>query len=317
MGSASGPGAGGSTFTVLVAAAANLGVALAKAIAGVLSGSSAMLSEAGHSVADTITEVLLLVALKRSKKPADEDHPFGYGPERYIWALLASVATFVGGGVFALYDGIQALTHDESPGSPVISYVVLAAAFVMEGFSLRIGLKQATGRAEHFRVPILRYLQHTPDTAVKAVVMEDSAALIGLVLAALGLFAGQLTGSGVWDGIASVLIGLLLVLVAWELGRSNTELLVGRALPAPMREAVRRELVDVRYIEEVLELTTLVQGPGEILIAAKVDFRGITTSDQIEWACEDAENRLRALIPAVKRVYLDPTPPQRGPSDGS
>lgn len=310
VGSRRGPGAGGSTFTVIVAAAANLGVALAKAAAGVISGSSAMLSEAGHSVADTITEVLLLTALKRSKKPADEDHPLGYGPERYIWALLASVATFVGGGVFALYDGIRTLTHGESPGNPLASYIVLAVAFVLEGFSLRTGLKQATGRAKHFRVTILRYLRHTPDTAVKAVVLEDAAALSGLVLAALGLLGGQLTGSGVWDGIASILIGLLLVLVAWVLGRANTELLIGRALPAPARDAVRRELRAVRHIESVLELTTLVQGPGEILIAAKVDFRDISTSDQVEWACEEAESRLRALLPAVKRVYLDPTPPR-------
>ncbi|WP_330462078.1 cation diffusion facilitator family transporter [Streptomyces sp. NBC_00820] len=311
VGSTTGPGAGGSVFTVLVATAANLGVALAKAVAGVLSGSSAMLAEAGHSVADTITELCLLTALKRSRRPADEDHPLGYGPTRYIWALLASVATFVGGGVFALYDGIHALTHDEKPGNPLISYIVLAASFVLEGMSLRTGFKQATGRAEHFRVPTLRYLKHTPDTAVKAVVMEDSAALVGLVLAALGLLGGQLTGSGLWDGVASILIGVLLIFVAWVLGRANTELLVGRALPAPLRDAVRKELLSVGPIEGVMELTTLVQGPGEILIAAKVDFRDVSTSREIELGCEEAEDRLRALIPAVKRVYLDPTPPRR------
>ncbi|OIJ68426.1 cation transporter [Streptomyces mangrovisoli] len=311
MGSLSGPGAGGSTFTVVVAAAANFGVALAKAVAGLLSGSSAMLAEAAHSVADTITEALLFVALKRSKKPPDEDHPLGYGPERYIWALLASVATFVGGGVFALYDGIHALTQDENPGDPTVSYIVLAVAFLLEGLSLRTGLKQATGRAQHFRVPTLRYLRFTPDTAVKAVVMEDSAALVGLVLAALGLLGGQLTGSGVWDGVASILIGILLVCVAVVLGRSNTEFLVGRALPGPLRDALRRELVSIRHIEQVLELTTVVQGPGEILVAAKVDFQDDSTADQIEWACEEAESRLRAMIPAVRLVYLDPTPPRR------
>lgn len=303
-------GPSGSAFTVIVAAAANFGVALAKAVAGVISGSSAMLSEAGHSVADTLTELLLLIALKRSKKPADAEHPLGYGPERYIWALLASVATFVGGGVFAVYDGIHALTHSGKPGDPLISYIVLAVAFVLEAFSLRTGVKQATGRARHFRVPVLRYLRRTPDTAVKAVVMEDTAALVGLVLAALGLLGGQLTGSHVWDGIASILIGLLLVFVAWVLGRSNTELLIGRALPAPVRDAVSRELRTVQYVEDVLELTTIVQGPAEILIAAKIDFRDIATSDQIEAACEEAESRLRTLIPAVKRVYLDPTPPR-------
>lgn len=306
--SPAGSDGGGSTFTVVVAAAANFGVALAKGVAGVVSGSSAMLSEAGHSLADTVTELLLLTALKRSAKPADEDHPLGYGPERYIWALLASVATFVGGGVFALYDGIHALTHAETPGDPLVSYLVLAVAFVLEGFSLRTGAKQAGGEAKHSRTPVLRYLRHTPDTALKAVVMEDSAALVGLVLAALGLLGAQLTGSGVWDGIASVLIGLLLVLVAWVLGRSNAELLIGRALPRPVREDVRRELMAVPHIEDVLALTTLVQGPQQVLVAAKVDFRDVSTAGEIETACEEADRRLRVLLPAVERVYLDPTP---------
>jgi divalent metal cation (Fe/Co/Zn/Cd) transporter len=152
------------------------------------------------------------------------------------------------------------------------------------------------------------YLRHTPDTAVKAVVLEDSAALIGLVLAAGGLLGGQLTGSGVWDGIASLLIGLLLLWVAWVLGRSNAELLIGRPLPGPMRERIRAELLAVAEIEAVLELTTLVQGPREALVAAKVDFRDVSTAAEIERACERAEQRLRAVFPEVSRVYLDPTP---------
>ncbi|CAM5257079.1 Ferrous-iron efflux pump FieF [Streptomyces glaucescens] len=187
-----GPGGGESTFTVIVAAVANLGIALAKAVAGVLSGSSAMLSEAAHSVADTVTEVLLLTALRRSGKPADEEHPLGHGPERYVWALLAAVATFVGGSVFSLYDGIRTLVAGEELGDPLVSYVVLAVAFLLEGYSLRTGVKQARGEAVRFRAPLRRYLRHTPDTAVKAVVMEDSAALIGLVLAAGGLLGGRL-----------------------------------------------------------------------------------------------------------------------------
>ncbi|MFM9372262.1 cation diffusion facilitator family transporter [Streptomyces sp. Da 82-17] len=302
------PGGGESAFTVVVAAVANFGIALAKAVAGVISGSSAMLSEAGHSVADTVTELLLLTALRRSEKPADEDHPLGYGPARYIWALLASVATFVGGGVFALYDGVHALTHGKEPGDPLVSYLVLAVAFLLEAYSLRTGLKQAAGEAKDRRIPVRRYLRLTPDTAVKAVVMEDSAALTGLVLAALGLLGGQLTGSGVWDGIASCLIGLLLVYVAWVLGRSNSEFLIGRALPRAKREAVRRELLAVGPVEDVLELTTLVQGPTEVLIAAKIDFRDEATAAEVEAACEEAESRLRALLPSIRRVYLDPTP---------
>src|SRR6478735_2750052 len=146
-------GSGESVFTVIVAAAANLGIAIAKAVAGVISGSSAMLSEAAHSVADTVTELLLLTALKRSEKPADEDHPLGYGPERYIWAMLAAVATFVGGAVFSLYDGIHTLLKGEELGDPLVSYIVLAVAFLLEGFSLRTGVRQVRGEAARLRMP--------------------------------------------------------------------------------------------------------------------------------------------------------------------
>ncbi|MFI7892354.1 cation diffusion facilitator family transporter [Streptomyces sp. CACIS-1.16CA] len=299
---------GESTFTVIVAALANLGIAVAKAVAGLISGSSAMLSEAAHSVADTVTEVMLLTALKRSGKPADEDHPLGYGPERYIWAMLASIATFVGGAVFSIYDGVHTLVAGEELGDPLVSYIVLAVAFLLEGYSLRTGVKQVRREASRLRVPDTYYLRHTPDTAVKAVVMEDSAALIGLLLAAGGLLGGQLSGSGVWDGIASCLIGLLLVYVAWVLGRSNAQLLIGRPLPEAVRSGVREELLSVPHIVEVLELTTLIQGPDEILIAAKIDFRDMATAAEVEWACEEAEDQLRERFPSIRRVYLDPTP---------
>ncbi|MFF5895835.1 cation diffusion facilitator family transporter [Streptomyces argenteolus] len=299
---------GESTSTVVVAAAANLGIAVAKLVAGLISGSSAMLSEAAHSVADTVTEVMLLTALRRSEKPADEDHPLGYGPERYIWAMLAAVATFVGGAVFSLYDGIHTLLRGEELGDPLVSYVVLAVAFALEGFSLRTGVRQVRGEAARLRMPAPRYLRRTPDTAVKAVVLEDSAALTGLLLAAGGLLGGQLTGSGVWDGIASVLIGVLLVYVAWVLCRSNAQLLIGRPLPPEMRAGVREELLSVPHVVEVLELTTLIQGPSELLVAAKVDFRDASTAAQIEWACEEADQQLRERYPSIRRVYLDPTP---------
>jgi cation diffusion facilitator family transporter len=299
---------GESTFTVVVAAVANLGIAVAKAVAGLISGSSAMLSEAAHSVADTVTELMLLTALKRSGKPADEDHPLGYGPERYIWAMLASIATFVGGAVFSVYDGVHTLVAGEELGDPLISYIVLGVAFLLESYSLRTGVKQVRREASRLRVPDTYYLRHTPDTAVKAVVMEDSAALIGLLLAAGGLLGGQLSGSGIWDGIASCLIGLLLVYVAWVLGRSNAQLLIGRPLPPAMRSGVREELLSVPHIVDVLELTTLIQGPAEILIAAKIDFRDMATAAEVEWACEEAEGQLRERFPSVRRVYLDPTP---------
>ncbi|GAB2828031.1 cation diffusion facilitator family transporter [Actinocorallia aurea] len=299
---------GESTVTVLVAAGANLGIAVAKAVAGVVSGSSAMLSEAAHSVADTVTELMLLTALRSSVRPPDEAHPLGYGAARYVWALLASVATFVGGAVFAIYDGVHTLVVGEELGDPTLSYVVLGIAFVLEGFSLRTAYRQMRGEARRTRTPLRHYLRHTPDTAVKAVFMEDSAALIGLVLAAGGVTGAHLTGSPVFDGVASLFIGFLLVYVAWVLGRSNVELLLGRPLPPAVRAAVRAELLAVDEIQDVLELTTLLQGPDEALAAAKVDFHDTATAAQIEWACERAAARLQARFPQIRRVYLDPTP---------
>ncbi|MFG2769302.1 cation diffusion facilitator family transporter [Streptomyces sp. NPDC048350] len=302
---------GESTFTVIVAAVANLGIAAAKAVAGVVSGSSAMLSEAAHSVADTVTEVMLLTALKRSEKPADEDHPLGYAGERYVWALLAAVATFVGGAVFSMYDGIHTLVYGEEVGDPLVSYIVLGVAFVLESFSLRTAVRQVKGEAQRKSAPFGRYLRHTPDTTVKAVVMEDSAALAGLLLAAGGLLGVEITGDSVWDGVASILIGALLVYVAWVLGRSNAELLIGRPVPRRVREEIREELLTVPHIIAVLDLTTLIQGPEEVLVAAKIDFRDVSSAEQIEWACEEAEQQLRERFPAVRRVYLDPTPARR------
>ncbi|MFJ3928679.1 cation diffusion facilitator family transporter [Streptomyces sp. NPDC090029] len=298
----------GSAVTVIVAALANLGIAVAKAVAGLLGGSSAMLAEAAHSLADTVTELMLLVAVTRADKPADEEHPLGHGPERYIWALLAAVATFVGGAVFSVYDGIRALAHGEEPGDPLLSYAVLALAFVLESLSLRTGLRQARAEARLLSLGFGRYMRRTPDTAVKAVVLEDTAALAGLLLAAGGLLGGQLTGSGVWDGVASILIGALLVYVAWVLGAANARLLIGRPLPPYLRAGVREEILSVPHIVDVLELTTLVQGPREVLVAAKVDFRDASSARQVEWACEEAEEQLRERYPAIRRVYLDPTP---------
>ncbi|WP_327252859.1 cation diffusion facilitator family transporter [Streptomyces sp. NBC_01244] len=305
---------GESVGTVIVAVVTNLGIAAAKAVGGIVSGSSAMLSEAAHSVADTVTEVMLLASLKRSAKPADEAHPLGYGPERYIWALLASIATFVGGAVFAIYDGIHTLVHGEDPGNPTLSYIILAVAALLEGYSLLVAWRQVKGEAARMRAPLGLYVKHTPDTAVKAVLLENVAALIGLALAAGGLLGAQLTGSGAYDGVASLLIGLLLVWVAWELGRSNAQYLIGRPLPEAMRAQVREELLSVLHIEGVLELTTIVQGPSEVLIAAKVDFHDLASAAQVEAACEVAEAQLRDRFPAIRRVYLDPTPTPPFPS---
>jgi cation diffusion facilitator family transporter len=301
-------GSGGeSTGTVVLAGAANLGIAIAKLVGGLISHSSAMLSEAAHSLADTITEVLLFIALKRGNKPADDRHPFGYGRETYFWAFLASLCTFVLGAGFSIWQGTSTIIHGEELGSPLISYIVLAVSFVLEGSSLFKAVRQVRGAARRWRVSPGQYLQATTDTTVKAVTFEDSAALVGLVVAALGLFLEQMTGNSVYDGIAAIVIGLLLLAVAVSLGRANLSLLIGQSASPRIQEELRQEILSLPHIDDVPILITSVIGPGQLVVAAKVDFADDASADDIEQTSDEAERRLVARHEGVRYVFLDPT----------
>ena len=296
-----------SVGTVVVAGVANLAIAAAKLVAGLFSGSAAMLSEAAHSLADTITEVFLFVALQRGRKPADEEHPFGYGKESFVWAFIAALFTFVGGAGFSIYHGITQMIGGEHGGEFLWSYVVLAVSFLAEGTSFLRAHRQVSGQSRRWGITPYRFLRFTPDTAVKAVYFEDSAALIGLLLAAAGLGLTQLTGHQMWDGLASVAIGVLLFAVAGALARTNAKLLVGRAVPRPIHNRIAADLADIDIVDAVPTLLTMQLGPGDVLVAAKVDFARDASSDDIEAASDDAERRLRARFPAIRYVFLDPT----------
>ena len=297
-----------SVGTVVIAGLANLVIAGAKLIAGLLSGSAAMLSEAAHSMADTVTEVFLFVALRRGGKPADERHPFGYGKEAFVWAFIAALFTFVGGAGFSIYHGIDTIIEGETTTAFTLSYVVLAVAFVAEGTSFLRARRQVAGESRKWGISSARFLRLTPDTTVKAVYFEDSAALIGLLLAGTGLALTQLTGSEVWDGIASVCIGLLLLVVAGVLAQSNVSLLVGRAVPRRMHARIAEEIAGVDVVTAVPTLLTMQLGPGgDILVAAKVDFADDAPGADIERASDDVERRLRARYPGIRYVFLDPT----------
>jgi cation diffusion facilitator family transporter len=301
-------GSGGeSTGTVVVAGLANLGIAIAKLIGGLISHSSAMLSEAAHSLADTVTEVLLFVALKRGTREPDDRHPFGYGRETYFWAFLASLATFTLGAGFSIWQGIATILGGEEQGSPTISYIVLAVSFVLEGASWLKAVRQVRGAARQWGTTPGRYLKRTTDTTVKAVTFEDSAALLGLVLAALGLLLEHLTGDPLWDGLAAISIGLLLFLVAYSLARANVSLLIGQAASPVIEDQLREEINALPHIHDVPFLITSVIGPGQLVVAAKVDFADDATADDIEQAADEAERRLVARHPGVRYVFLDPT----------
>ena len=296
-----------SVGTVILAGSANLAIAVAKLVAGLVSGSSAMLSEAAHSLADTITEVFLYVALVRGRQPADEQHPFGHGKESFVWAFIAALFTFVGGAGFSIYHGIMAIVADEKSGDFLWSYVVLAISFVAEGTSFLRAQRQVAGESRRWGVTRSRFLRLTPDTTVKAVYFEDSAALIGLILAALGLLLTEMTGDEVWDGVSSIAIGVLLFLVAAILARSNVSLLVGRSVPRRIHNQIAADLAGIPIVVAVPTLLTMQLGPGEVLVAAKVDFEDEVTGGEIEAASDDAERRLRSRYPAIRYVFLDPT----------
>jgi cation diffusion facilitator family transporter len=296
-----------SVFTVVVAGLANLVIAAAKLVAGLISGSAAMLSESAHSLADTVTEVFLYVALRRGRKPADEQHPFGYGKEAFVWAFIAALFTFIGGAGFSIYHGVTTMISGEHSGHYLWSYIVLAVSFVAEGVSFLRARKQVRQESQRWETTPERFLRLTPDTTVKAVFFEDSAALVGLVLAAVGVGLAQLTGSEMWDGLASIAIGLLLLLVATILARSNVSLLVGRAVPRRMHNQIADDLCGIPVVSSVPTLLTMQLGPGDILVAAKVDFDDEVTGADIEEASDTAERRLRARYPQIRYVFLDPT----------
>jgi cation diffusion facilitator family transporter len=303
---------GESLGTVLVAGAANLTIALAKLVAGLISGSAAMLSESAHSAADTVTELLLLVSVRRSGKPADERHPFGYGKAGFFWAMMAAVATLVGGAGFSVTHGVHEISQGEELGNLTPSYIVLAVSFVIEGISFMKALSQLRGEASKYRLQPVRLVRITSDTALKAVLFEDAAALVGLLIAAAGLVGSQLSGSALWDGAASVAIGLLLLVVALILIQSNLSLLIGQAAPQQMETGIRAVLLAQPEVADVVELLTMMIGPGSIMVAAKIDFCDEASASGVEIACDEVDRRLRERFPGVSMVFLDPTPTRRG-----
>jgi cation diffusion facilitator family transporter len=296
-----------SVGTVIVAGLANLAIAIAKAVAGLISGSAAMLSEAAHSVADTTTEVLLYVALRRGARPADPVHPFGYGRESWVWAFIAALFTFVAGAGFSITHGVHTIRTGEHSGDYLVSYVVLAVSFAIESVSLARAVRQVRTAARRWDTTPARYLRLTPDTAVKAVFLEDSAALIGLLLAGLGVGLAQYTGDELWDGLASIAIGLLLLVVAAILARSNVSLLVGRSVPRRLRDLLEADLASLPTVDRVDTLLTMQLGPADVLVAAKVDFADDATGADIEAAADEAERRLAERYPGIRYVFLDPT----------
>ncbi|MEA2310227.1 MAG: hypothetical protein QOE28_195 [Solirubrobacteraceae bacterium] len=294
--------------TVLIALAANAGIAIAKLAAGLLSGSAAMLAEAAHSIADTTNQLFLLASLSFSERKPDAEHPFGYGKERFLWSFMAAIFIFVSGAGFSLYEGIsRLLSGGGSDVSYTIAYVVLALGIVLEGASLLRAVRQTRADAERTRREVRRYVRTSRDPTTKTVLLEDSAAVTGLLIALAGLGLSQLTGDHAFDAIASILIGLLLGVVAYALWRDTRGLLIGEAALPEEREALRAVLERCDKVDEVVELMTMALGPDTLLVAARLDLATDMDSDEIEALADDLDRQLREAVPGVEHVFLDPT----------
>lgn len=296
-----------SVRTIIIALVANVVIAVAKLITGLMSGSTALLAEAAHSFADSSNEVLLGISLRRAMKPADDRHPLGHGRERFLWAFMAAIASFLIGGCFSIGIAIHEMTHDGGTKHTLAAWIVLGVAFVADGVSWVQGVRQAIDEARERKRSVSDHILKSSDPIVRAIVVEDSAALIGLVLAAAGLFISQRTGSGLPDAIASLLIGLLMAVTAFGLARPLADFLVGRSLPQPYLDKIRSVIVHDSAVEELVSLQAVYTGPEEVIVAAKVRPAAHLSGDDLAKAMDDLDAALRRESPFVADVYIDVT----------
>jgi cation diffusion facilitator family transporter len=297
--------ASGGNKAIVAALAANLGIAVTKFVAYLLTSSSSMLAESIHSVADSGNQALLLLGGKRAKRAATPQHPFGYGRERYLYAFVVSIVLFSLGGLFALYEGYHKLSHPE----PItrwqwVPVVVLVAAIAMESFSFRTAIvesNQVRGTASW-----AQFLRRAKAPELPVVLLEDFAALIGLVLALCGVGLTLITGDGVWDGLGTMAIGVLLVAVAVFLAVETKSLLIGEAASPEVVDAIGRALASTPGVDSVIHMRTLHLGPEELLVAAKIAVPADASAADIATAIDAAEERIRAAEPIARVIYLEP-----------
>jgi cation diffusion facilitator family transporter len=295
--------------TVLVALAANASIAVAKLVAGLVSGSAAMLAETAHSVADTMNQVFLLYSLSIGEREPDAAHPFGYGKERFFWSFLAAVGIFVAGAGFSLYEGLSRIFGPETEsGSYAIAYAVLAFAALAEGASLVRAWRHTRAEAGAQRQSHAHYVRTSRDPTTKTVLFEDSAAVVGVAVAFAGVALHEATGNQVYDGVASVIIAAVLATVAVALGRDTRALLIGEAASPEERQAVTEIIEAHPAVDGLLELLTMALAPDRLLVAARIDLADGLSADEIERASSDLDRELRERIPSVWQVFLDATP---------
>ena len=289
---------------ILAALLANMGIAVTKFVAYVISGSASMLAESVHSLADSGNQVLLLVGGKRARREATSEHPFGYGRERYVYAFVVSIVLFSVGGVFSIYEGTHKIQHPEEITNAAVPIVVLLIAIVLEGFSLRTAVVESN-RVRGGQTWV-QFVRHAKAPELPVVLLEDLAALLGLMLALIGVVTAVVTENPVWDGVGSVAIGVLLVVIAIILGVETKSLLLGEGASRADVQSIRAALVGGNTIERIIHIKTLYLGPDELLVAAKVAVPADATAVQIAEAIDAAERRIRDAVPVARVIFLEP-----------
>jgi cation diffusion facilitator family transporter len=298
-----------SAASVLTAFAANTTIAIAKGTAAALTASPALLVETLHTLADAGNEVLLWIALRRSRRAADESHPFGYGPERYYWALLAAIGMFVVGGTLSVWEGVRALLEPLPLEDFWVGVAVLVIALALDSVSRFVALRQLRKQAAARGLTVRQLLRESPDPTVVTVYLEDSIDVLGAALALVALILHRVTGSAVPDALVTIVIGLLLGYVALKLTSRNRQLLANQAIPERYRVQLRERLSGARGVEDVIRLEAIYLGPSEVLVAADVRMDPTLSGDDVTAALARIRGDAERDLPVIARLYLTPVPP--------
>ncbi|MBT2500690.1 cation transporter [Agromyces sp. ISL-38] len=296
--------ASGGTRAIIAAFLANTGIAITKFIAWGFSGSASMLAEAVHSVADAGNQLLLIFGGRQSKRSADKEHPFGYGRERYVYAFVVSIILFSVGGVFSISEGVDKLQHPHELDHWWLPMLVLTIAIVLESFSLRTAVKESN----HVRGKQgwVQFVRHAKAPELPVVLLEDVAALLGLVFAFIGVGLTVLTGNPLFDAIGTLFIGTLLIVVAIVLGIETKSLLVGEGATDADHEKIEQAILAGSEVERIIHMKTLYLGPDELLVAAKVGFHSDQRLLEVATATNVIEQRIRHAVPAARVIYVEP-----------
>lgn len=296
--------ASGGTKAIVAALVANLSIAAAKFVAYLFTGSSSMIAEAVHSVADSGNQALLLLGGKRAARERTEQHPFGYGRERYFYSFVVAVVLFTIGALFSLYEGIHKIQAPEDLSTPQWAFGVLIFAIIAEAFSFRTAIKESLPHKGN--LTWWQFIRRSKSPELPVIVLEDLGALLGLVFALFGVTMAVVTGNPVWDGIGTIMIGVLLGAIAIVLAIETKSLLIGESAGPEIDAQIREALQSAPEVTRVIHMRTLHVGPEELLVAAKIAVEHDDTAAEVARGIDEAEQRVRAAVPIARIIYLEP-----------